>query len=105
DFRIVLPDGTLKYIHSISHAVLSPSHDLVEIVGTSTDVTDRRRAEYLTQQVFERSPDLVGILGRDYRYRRATTHSEAGLGRSAGQSDVRDVLGNRGREGHRDAYP
>ena len=92
DFRIVLPDGTFKYIHSISHAVLSPSGDLVEIVGTSTDVTDRRRAEYLTQQVFERSPDLVGILGR-------------GLPVSAGQSDVRDVLGNRGREGHRDAYP
>src|SRR5215470_16588085 len=65
------PDGTLKYIHSISHAVSSPSRDLVEIVGTSTDVTDRRRAEYLTQQVFERSPDLVGILGRDYRFRRA----------------------------------
>src|SRR5262249_60711217 len=85
DFRIVLPDGTLKYIHSISHAVLSPSGDLVDIVGTSTDVTDRRRAEYLTQQVFERSPDLVGILGRDYRYRRGQPELRTVCGSAAGE--------------------
>src|SRR5262249_28516454 len=63
-----------------SHAVSNPSGDLVEIIGTSTDVTDRKRAEYLTEQVFERSPDLVGILGRDYRYRRAKPLYETVLG-------------------------
>jgi len=96
DFRIVLPDGSLKYIHSISHAVLSPSRDLVEIVGTSTDVTDRRRAEYLTQQVFERSPDLVGILGRDYRFRRANPMYETFWGIAAEKvigMHIRDVVG------------
>ena len=96
DFRIVLPDGTLKYIHSVSHAVLSPSGDLVEIVGTSTDVTDRRRAEYLTQQVFERSPDLVGILGRDYRFRRANPMYETFWGIAAEKvigMHIRDVVG------------
>jgi PAS domain S-box-containing protein len=96
DFRIVLPDGTFKYIHSISRAVLSPSGDLVEIVGTSTDVTDRRRAEYLTQQVFERSPDLVGILGGDYRYRRANPMYETFWGIAAEKvigMHIRDVVG------------
>ena len=96
DFRIVLPDGTLKYIHSISHAVSSPAGDLVEIVGTSTDVTDRRRAEYLTQQVFERSPDLVGILGRDYRYRRANPMYETFWGIAPEKvvgMHIRDVIG------------
>src|SRR5229473_642568 len=30
----------------------------------------RKRAEYLSQQVFERSPDRISIVGRDYRYQR-----------------------------------
>jgi PAS domain S-box-containing protein len=32
------------------------------------DLTERKRAEYLTRQVFERSPDRISIVGRDYRY-------------------------------------
>jgi PAS domain S-box-containing protein len=45
DFRIVHPDGTVKYIHSLGHPILNPAGDLVEFVGTSIDVTERKRAE------------------------------------------------------------
>jgi PAS domain S-box-containing protein len=45
DFRTVHPDGTIKYVHGTAHPVLSPSGDLVEIVGSSIDVTERKRAE------------------------------------------------------------
>ncbi|HWO90556.1 MAG TPA: ATP-binding protein, partial [Methylomirabilota bacterium] len=34
------------------------------------DITERKRAEYLTGQMFESSPDTIAIVGRDYRYRR-----------------------------------
>jgi PAS domain S-box-containing protein len=34
------------------------------------DMTERRRAEYLTRQVFESSPDVVCIIGRDYRFQK-----------------------------------
>jgi len=40
------------------------------VLVTLTDITERKRAEYLTRQVFESSPDRVAIVGRDYRYRR-----------------------------------
>jgi PAS domain S-box-containing protein len=40
------------------------------VLVTVTDVTGRKRAEYLTTQVFEGSPDGMIIVGRDYRYRR-----------------------------------
>ena len=98
DFRTVHPDGTAKYIHSMSHAVLSPSGDLVEIVGTSTDVTEQKRAEYLIGQVFDRSPDLVGILGRDYRYRRGNATYEKWRGIAPEKligMHIRDVVGKK----------
>src|SRR6266446_5635647 len=45
DFRIVLPDGTIKNIRSIGHPILDERGDVVEFVGASTDVTEHHRAE------------------------------------------------------------
>ena len=45
DFRIILPDESIKCIHSIGHAVVDGSGGLVEFVGTSMDVTERKRAQ------------------------------------------------------------
>jgi len=45
DYRVVLPDGTVKCIHAVGHPVFSASGDLVQFVGTSMDVTERMRAE------------------------------------------------------------
>ena len=45
DCRTVHPDGTIRHIHAVGHPVLSLTGDLVEVVGTSIDVTERKRAE------------------------------------------------------------
>src|SRR5207249_8556286 len=47
DFRIVLPGGAIKYVRSTGHPVRNVSGDLVEYVGTSIDVTERKWAEAL----------------------------------------------------------
>ena len=47
-----------------------PSARFDSVLVTITDITERKRAEYLTGQVFESSPDRVSIIGRDYRYQR-----------------------------------
>jgi PAS domain S-box-containing protein len=47
EFRILLPNGTVKYIHSVGHPILNASGDLVEFAGSATDITDRKRAEGL----------------------------------------------------------
>ena len=44
-YRIVLPDGTAKHIETIGQPVFSASGELVEIVTTQIDVTERKRAE------------------------------------------------------------
>src|SRR6266478_1605568 len=47
EFRILLPDGTVKYIHTVGHPVLNAAGDLAEFVGSATDITERKRAEML----------------------------------------------------------
>src|SRR4029077_9247504 len=37
EFIIVKPDGTVKHIHGIGHPVLSPTGELVQVVGTMVD--------------------------------------------------------------------
>jgi PAS domain S-box-containing protein len=45
DYRIVLPDGTIKHLHTIGHPILDESGELVEFVGTTMDVTAAKQAE------------------------------------------------------------
>ena len=44
-YRIVHPGGEIREIQSIGHPVFGPTGDVVEVVGTVMDVTERRRAE------------------------------------------------------------
>ena len=50
EYRIVLPDGTIKYIHTIRHPVLNAAGELEKWVGTTVDVTERKRAETALQE-------------------------------------------------------
>jgi PAS domain S-box-containing protein len=45
EVRVLLPDGTVKYILTVGHPVLNAAGDVVQFVGTSMDVTERKRAE------------------------------------------------------------
>src|ERR1700719_1438263 len=45
DYRIVLTDGSLKYIQGIGRPVFASSGALLEFVGTTVDITDRKHAE------------------------------------------------------------
>jgi PAS domain S-box-containing protein len=45
DYRIKLPDRTVKYIHTTGHPVLNDAGDLLEHFGSTIDVTEHRRVE------------------------------------------------------------
>ena len=59
EFRIVLPDGTVKYIESTGHPFFSADGDLVEMVATHVDVTERKRAEEEHERLRQLESDLA----------------------------------------------
>jgi formate hydrogenlyase transcriptional activator len=84
DFRIVLPDGTIKYLHSVAHPAKDITGEITEIIGTVMDVTEselltqelRRREAYLAEAQklshtgsFGWKPDTGEIVWSDETYR------------------------------------
>jgi PAS domain S-box-containing protein len=65
EFRIVLPDGTLKWVHTVGHPVSSPAGELVQFVGSSMDVTDRKRSDDELKAAFEEIKQLKDQLYRE----------------------------------------
>src|SRR5262245_23526187 len=50
DYRIVLPDGSVRHIHNIGHPVLNESDEITAFVGTTTDVTEQVKARTELEQ-------------------------------------------------------
>ena len=48
--RLLFPDGSIKYIHTLGHPVLDSSGNMVEYIGTAMDITERRQAEEALRQ-------------------------------------------------------
>jgi len=44
EYRIILPGGSIKYLHSVAHCLVSPSGD-IEYIGAVMDITERKQAE------------------------------------------------------------
>jgi PAS domain S-box-containing protein len=61
EFRIVLPDGTVRHIHGLGHPFFDANGELVEVVGTQVDVTDRKHAEQEREKLHQLQADLARI--------------------------------------------
>src|SRR5260370_12477843 len=64
EFRVLMPDGTVRHINSSANPVLDEDGELIEFVGTAVDVTERKRAEldrrHLASLV-EQAADLMAM--------------------------------------------
>jgi PAS domain S-box-containing protein len=59
EYRVLLPDGTIRHINASGHPVLNEDGELIEFIGTATDVTERKRAEEALRESEERFRTLV----------------------------------------------
>jgi PAS domain S-box-containing protein len=74
-YRIVMPDGTVKHLESIGQPVFSAGGELVEVVATQIDVTERKRAEEALREseakfrdYAESASDWFWEIGPDYKF-------------------------------------
>lgn len=61
EYRIVLPDGTLKHIESVRRPVLDAAGNVCEVVATSIDVTKRKRDEEERERLRKLEADLAHV--------------------------------------------
>jgi PAS domain S-box-containing protein len=53
DFRIDLPDGPIRYVHSVGHPLFGDDGEVIELVGTHIDVTEQHLAKEALQKAFD----------------------------------------------------
>ena len=82
EFRIVLPDRTVKHLAATSHHLFSASGELVEVIGTNVDVTERKRTEDAVRDseakfrdYAESASDWFWEIGQDYKFTMLTENA------------------------------
>jgi PAS domain S-box-containing protein len=61
EYRLVLPDGAVKWVHGIGHPVLNANGEFVEVIGTAVDITERKHAEEERARLHQLETDLEHI--------------------------------------------
>ena len=64
EYRVLLPDGTVKHINSSGHPILDEDGEIIEFIATAVDVTERKRAELERRRLaslVEQAGDLMAI--------------------------------------------
>jgi len=52
-FRIALPDGSIRRVHSVGHPVVNSDGEVTELIGTHVDVTEQHETKEKLQRAFE----------------------------------------------------
>jgi PAS domain S-box-containing protein len=91
DFRIMLPDGATRRVHSVAHPVVDSDGVVSEIIGTHMDVTDQyaakerlekailalRDSEQRFRDYAETASDWLWETGPDHRVTHLSEHTSA----------------------------
>jgi PAS domain S-box-containing protein len=68
DYRYDHPAKGARNIRAVGHVVLALSGELVELVGTVIDITDRKRAEDELRQLVDLVPQIIVVLDSDGKW-------------------------------------
>jgi PAS domain-containing protein len=78
EYRIDIPGDSVKHVHGIGHAVVDASGELIEFIGTTMDITERklgeeelRRQKAHFERLFELAPEAILLRDRENHVLRA----------------------------------
>jgi PAS domain S-box-containing protein len=98
DYRLLLPNGAAKYIHVVGHPVVNASGDVIELVGTAMDVTERKQAEdkireqeVELRQILDAAPQHLSVLRGDGSHLYINQSSLDFLGLTLDEWQKRDI--------------
>ncbi|MDA9445703.1 PAS domain-containing protein, partial [Bradyrhizobium sp. CCBAU 21360] len=91
DFRILLPDGGIRRIHSVAHVVVGSDGNVSELIGTHMDVTEQhaarerlentlvalRESEQRFRDYAETASDWLWETGPDHQVTHLSEHTSA----------------------------
>lgn len=78
DHRIVLPDGTIRYLQERTQLITNKQKEICRIIGTVQDISKRkqaeellRKSEYLIKSIINASQDIIVFKDINYIFRLA----------------------------------
>ena len=107
EYRFVLPDGTVKHIQSIRHPVLNDAGNVVQLVGTFVDITERKTAEEALRESETRFRTFVDHAGDSLFVLDAEQGTIIDLNRAACESlgyTRQELIGKTPLTFHQDSY-
>ncbi len=106
EYRVIVPDGTVKHVYGMGRAIVDGSGSLVEFIGTTMDITERKRSEEELrkqkahfEKLFELAPEAIVLRDIDNRVLRVNREftqlfgftDEESLGRNISELIVPDA--------------
>ena len=64
DFRMALPDGSIRHVHSVGHPVVGGDGDVTELIGAHVDVTEQYAAKQALQRALEKINGAISDANR-----------------------------------------
>ena len=78
EYRVMVPDGTVKHVYGIGRAVVDDCGELIDFIGTTMDITERKRGEEELrkqkahfEKLFELAPEAIVLRDIENRVLRA----------------------------------
>jgi PAS domain S-box-containing protein len=60
EYRIVRPDGSIRYVHSAADPIIGPNKKVVRVVGMLQDITERKELEKEVREISEHEQRRIG---------------------------------------------